>query len=94
MLNAKIPVKAWSVNTAASRRFMAGRPRSRKSRSGSRIGEASAKRRPATRSTGSVATTIFPTTTELPTMAMAALSSRYARNAGAGTDRLGARSRA
>src|SRR5438128_499193 len=78
-LNANIPLAAWSAITPKSRAPIAGTPRAANSASGTRISEAIAKRMPLIRKTGRWATRSFPTTTELPTSAMATASSRQAR---------------
>src|SRR5437879_4844618 len=78
-LNANIPLAAWSAITPKSRAPIAGTPRAANSASGTRISEALAKRMPLIRKTGRWATRSFPTTTELPTSAMATASSRQAR---------------
>src|SRR6184192_1278603 len=67
-----MPANAWRASTATSRRAGRGSGRSTKRTSVTRIAEATAKRRPDNRKTGSRATATLPTTIELPTMAMAA----------------------
>ncbi|OGL00094.1 MAG: hypothetical protein A3D33_06180 [Candidatus Rokubacteria bacterium RIFCSPHIGHO2_02_FULL_73_26] len=78
-LNAKMPVSAWSTRTARSRAPSRGSRRSRATTSPSRMTDARAKRSPPIRNTGTRATSTLPTTTELPTIAIAAASSRQAR---------------
>src|SRR5262245_42181980 len=87
-----MPVKAWTRSMPASRRLRAGSPCSRINTSGTRMSEARPNRSPPIRKIGTLATTSLPTTTELPTMAMAAESSSAARRRWAG-EPIGSRAR-
>src|SRR5438445_572275 len=82
-LNAKMPANDCSASTATSRRARRGSGRSRSRTRTPRIAAATAKRRPDSKNTGSRATATLPTTIELPTIAMAAVSSRQARSGSA-----------